>query len=178
MNDNLHQKIEQLKDSQAIANMVNSTAINVRQMEQGSLLISGENHQVVIYQSQLEQHSPSPSQPEVKLGANPYKGLLAFQEKDCDRFFGRESQVQALWEQLRDLYEQDSQPRFLPVYGPSGSGKSSLVRAGLIPQLVRQPLPVWESARIGVLIPGTHPLEALATVLARIATDDPTPAAK
>ncbi|MDB9314020.1 pentapeptide repeat-containing protein [Spirulina sp. CS-785/01] len=174
----MQQEIEQLKDSQAIANMVNSTAINVRQMEQGSLLISGENHQVVIYQSQLEQHLPTPPQPETKLGANPYKGLLAFQEEDCDRFFGRESQVQALWEQLRDRYQQDNQPRFLPVYGPSGSGKSSLVRGGLIPQLVRQPLPVWESAPIAVLVPGAHPLEALAAVLARIATDDPIPVAK
>lgn len=93
-------------------------------------------------------------------------------------FFGRETQVKHLWEKLQQLYESETQPRFLPVYGPSGSGKSSLVRAGLIPKLVRQPLPVRESVRITTLVPGTHPLEALATVLARVATDDPTPVAK
>lgn len=112
------------------------------------------------------------------LGPNPYPGLLPFQETDGDRFFGREAQVQALWERLRDLAASETRPRFLPVYGPSGSGKSSLVRAGLIPELARRPLPAKAVGRVAALVPGTHPLEALALVLARGATDDPTPIAK
>jgi hypothetical protein len=68
--------------------------------------------------------------------------------------------------------------RVLPIYGPSGSGKSSLARAGLIPALAKRPLPGRDRARLVVLVPGTHPLEALATVLARIATNDPTPVEK
>jgi AAA ATPase domain len=111
-----------------------------------------------------------------KIGANPYKGLLAFQETDGDRFFGRDLQIKKLWEKFRGL--QESATRLLTIYGPSGSGKSSLARAGLIPELKRQPLPGCEQARVVVLVPGNHPLESLATVLARIATNDPTPVTK
>ena len=57
----------------------------------------------------------------------PYKGLGAYQPEDADRFFGRESLTDEL---LRRLQLQ----RVLVVGGPSGSGKSSLVRAGLIPR--------------------------------------------
>ena len=66
----------------------------------------------------------------------------------------------------------------LPIYGPSGSGKSSLARAGLIPALAQRPLPGYDRARVAILVLGTHPLETLATVLARVGTDDPTPVAK
>ncbi|MDX2242159.1 MAG: hypothetical protein NW224_15855 [Leptolyngbyaceae cyanobacterium bins.302] len=66
----------------------------------------------------------------------------------------------------------------MPIYGPSGSGKSSLARAGLIPDLARHPIPGYNQARVAVLVPGTHPLESLGTVLARIATQDLTPVAK
>ncbi len=65
--------------------------------------------------------------------------------------------------------------RLLPILGPSGSGKSSLARAGLIPQLARTPLPGWKDSRVAVLTPGSHPVEALAGVLARIVTNDPAP---
>ncbi|MFB2897811.1 NACHT and WD repeat domain-containing protein [Aerosakkonemataceae cyanobacterium BLCC-F50] len=112
------------------------------------------------------------------IGANPYRGLLAFQETDGDRFFGREKQIADLWEKLRGLYETADAIRLLPIYGPSGSGKSSLARAGLIPELARKPIPGYDRARVAVLMPGTNPLEALATVLARIVTNDLTPVAK
>ncbi|HNT76985.1 MAG TPA: CHAT domain-containing protein, partial [Anaerolineae bacterium] len=60
---------------------------------------------------------------------NPYRGLAAFTEADAAFFFGREPVVQALIAQLRTT------PSFLAVVGPSGSGKSSVVQAGLIPAL-------------------------------------------
>jgi len=103
---------------------------------------------------------------------------MAFQETDGDHFFGREKQITALLEKLRRLYETESTIRILPIYGPSGSGKSSLARAGLIPELARRPIPGYDRARVAVLVPGTHPLESLATVLARIVTQDLTPVAK
>ncbi|MDJ0516337.1 MAG: WD40 repeat domain-containing protein, partial [Trichodesmium sp. MO_231.B1] len=112
------------------------------------------------------------------IGENPYKGLLAFQETDGDRFFGRETQIADLWEKLRSLYESADAIRLLPNYGPSGSGKSSLARAGLIPELARKPIPGYDTARVAILVPGTNPLEALATVLARIVTNDLTPVGK
>ena len=112
------------------------------------------------------------------VGDNPYQGLLAFQETDGDRFFGREKQIADLWQMLHSLYESVDAIRLLPIYGPSGSGKSSLARAGLIPELARRPIPGYDTARVAVLMPGTKPLEALATVLARVVTDDMTPVAK
>ena len=124
---------------------------------------------------------PSQLAPPVEVGElepNPYKGLLAFQETDGDRFFGREKPVAHLWETLRGFYESASELRLLPIYGPSGSGKSSLVRAGLIPELGRRPLPGCDHARVAVLVPGSHPLEALAAILARMATNDAMPVAK
>jgi V8-like Glu-specific endopeptidase/KaiC/GvpD/RAD55 family RecA-like ATPase len=59
----------------------------------------------------------------------PYLGLSAFTEKDAHLFFGRQSLIDQLVELLR------KNPKFLAVVGTSGSGKSSLVRAGLFPQI-------------------------------------------
>ncbi|MBE9209789.1 pentapeptide repeat-containing protein [Nostoc sp. LEGE 06077] len=134
--------------------------------------------QLTVYLSQVQTQLETPPTPANKLGANPYQGLLAFRETDGDRFFGRDKQIEQLWQRFRDLHEQKSAVRMLPIYGPSGSGKSSLVLAGLIPKLGAQPLPGRNQARLVVLVPGTHPVEALAAMLARIATNDPTPVSK
>jgi energy-coupling factor transporter ATP-binding protein EcfA2 len=94
-------------------------------------------------------------------GDNPFIGLRPFGAADADVFFGREAQVAKLLERLRDT-------RFVATVGASGCGKSSLVLAGLIPALLRGELeragPSW---RVATLRPGTAPLDALATVLAR-----------
>ncbi|MFM9104606.1 MAG: ATP-binding protein, partial [Cyanobium sp.] len=111
-------------------------------------------------------------------GPNPYQGLLAFQPSDGDRFFGRGAEIEVLWQRFRALHERADATRLLVVYGPSGSGKSSLVRAGLVPELARRPLGGKAKARIALLVPGSQPLQALASVLARIATNDPAPVRK
>ncbi|MBU7581341.1 MAG: pentapeptide repeat-containing protein [Nostoc sp. TH1S01] len=134
--------------------------------------------QLTVYLSQVRTELEIPQPPANKLGANPYQGLLAFRETDGDRFFGREKQIEQLWQRFRLLHEQESAVRVLPIYGPSGSGKSSLALAGLIPKLGANPLPGRDQARLVVLVPGTHPLESLAAMLARIATNDPTPVSK
>ena len=69
-------------------------------------------------------------------GVAPYKGLLFFDESDSDLFFGREALTAQLAEHVMDL-AMDSSARFLAVVGASGSGKSSLVRAGLAVALKR-----------------------------------------
>ncbi|MGD2079009.1 MAG: hypothetical protein PVH18_11540, partial [Chloroflexota bacterium] len=97
---------------------------------------------------------------------NPYKGLRAFQEADADDFFGREALAQRLVGRLADS-------RFLALVGPSGSGKSSAVKAGLIPALRAGALPGSEKWFVAEMAPGSHPLEELEMALWPIAVDPP-----
>jgi WD40 repeat protein/serine/threonine protein kinase/DNA-binding XRE family transcriptional regulator len=102
--------------------------------------------------------------------ANPYKGLRAFGEADAADFFGRETFTQQL---LTRLGEEHELARFLAIVGPSGSGKSSVVRAGLIPALRSGGLPGSEHWFVVGLLPGTHPLEELEAALLRVAVNPP-----
>jgi WD40 repeat protein/transcriptional regulator with XRE-family HTH domain len=79
----------------------------------------------------------------------PYRGLARFEPGDSDLFFGREKQVGELLGLVRAH-------RFAAVFGPSGSGKSSLLRAGLIPAL-RQARGADRPAVVRVLTPGERP---------------------
>lgn len=143
----------------------------------GRVIVYGSGGQAVINAETKEQESEEESVVPI-IGSNPYKGLMAFQENDGDRFFGREKQIAVLWEKLRNLHETESAIRVLPIYGPSGSGKSSLVRAGLIPALARRPIPGYDQAKVVVLMPGPHPLQSLAALLATILPQDLPPVAK
>ncbi|MFI5688055.1 hypothetical protein [Streptomyces sp. NPDC051636] len=83
----------------------------------------------------------------------PYRGLARFEPGDAALFFGRD--------QLTDrLLELTASRRFTAVFGPSGSGKSSLLRAGLIPRLRDPATPGPRPAALRVLTPGEHPLLA------------------
>ncbi len=148
----------------------------------GNLIISGDNNRVTIEVSSHKSSLQQEIQAACPIGPNPYKGLEAFDEEDANRFFGREELTNKLWKTFRmfhDFQPGDAVPaRVLPILGPSGSGKSSLARAGLIPELARRPLPGLQTPRCAVFTPGDHPLEALAKILARIATHAPAPAAK
>jgi WD40 repeat protein/DNA-binding SARP family transcriptional activator/tRNA A-37 threonylcarbamoyl transferase component Bud32 len=101
---------------------------------------------------------------------NPYKGLRPFQEADAADFFGRAQATQQL---LARMAEPGQQARFLAVVGPSGSGKSSLVRAGLLPALRRGALPGSATWFVVELLPGAHPFEELEAALLRIAVNPP-----
>ncbi|HKQ05779.1 MAG TPA: GH25 family lysozyme [Blastocatellia bacterium] len=139
-----------------------------------NVIITGDSN-VVIFQTArvLEPEGPA-AVPEI--GPNPYKGLAAFQEKDANFFFGREELIKHLRAKFGELHEPQPGakplPRILPILGPSGSGKSSVVRAGLIPELAREPLPGRQSSHVALMSPGAHPLEALAAVLARVVADE------
>lgn len=100
---------------------------------------------------------------------NPYKGLQAFEEADAINFFGRNALIERLLTKLR---EQRSE-RFLAVIGPSGSGKSSVVQAGLIPRMRRGTLPGSSNWFVIEMLPGQHPLEELEAALLRIAVNPP-----
>ena len=94
-------------------------------------------------------------------GTCPYRGLEAFEEDHAELFFGRGNEVALAIEKLRAS-------RFLAVLGPSGSGKSSLVRAGIVPALRRGALSASESFTIRVFTPGARPLTAMAVQLGRL----------
>ena len=84
---------------------------------------------------------------------SPYPGLSSFTEADAARFFGREAEVEALLERIR-------RQKLLVVIGPSGVGKTSFVRAGVV---ASRP-PEWGAL---VMTPGTRPFAALAQGLSR-----------
>ena len=89
---------------------------------------------------------------------NPYKGLRAFGAADAGDFFGRERLVERLIARLGDP---GTRGRFVAVVGPSGSGKSSVVRAGLLPALAAgRPAVSAEWFRID-MTPAPHPFEEL-----------------
>ncbi|HSM21702.1 MAG TPA: serine/threonine-protein kinase, partial [Rubrivivax sp.] len=103
---------------------------------------------------------------------NPYKGLQAFQEADAEDFFGREALVQQLVSRLATTAG-GRESRFLAIVGPSGSGKSSVIRAGLIPALRNGALPGSDKWFITTMIPGANPLQELEQALWRVAVEPP-----
>ena len=125
----------------------------LRFLSNGNYVIEGEQATIPM---------PKPPAP----GEPPYKGMQYFTEADSDLFFGREQWIARLIARLQKT-------RFLGVIGASGSGKSSIVRAGVIPVLkgnkdVREVLqkpansqcwPIW------IISPTAHPLSALASTL-------------
>ena len=97
---------------------------------------------------------------------NPYKGLRAFQEADAPDFFGRNDLIDRLTEAVRSH-------RLVVVVGPSGSGKSSVVRAGLLPALRAGAIPGSGDWLVADMFPGSYPFEELETALLRIAVQAP-----
>ena len=98
-------------------------------------------------------------------GLSPYKGLNFYDEADADLFVGREALTAQLVECIFSLTSTDTgmKERFLSIVGASGTGKSSLVRAGVVPALR------WNKTsndwHIYVFTPTEHPLESLALTL-------------
>jgi hypothetical protein len=88
----------------------------------------------------------------------PYLGLRPFQEEHARFFFGRDTLIQWLVEDVR-------QGNFLAIIGPSGCGKSSLAQAGLIPALRQGALPGSDRWPICILMPGAEPVTALSSQL-------------
>jgi WD40 repeat protein/energy-coupling factor transporter ATP-binding protein EcfA2 len=98
--------------------------------------------------------------PEINQLVNPFPGLRPFESTETHLFFGRDGQSEELLKRLR-------RTRFLAVVGTSGSGKSSLVRAGLLPALQGGLMASAGSDwRIAIMHPGDNPIRNLARALA------------
>jgi len=91
---------------------------------------------------------------------NPYLGLSAFEAEQEKYFCGREEAVRTLITHLTNS-------RFLSILGYSGSGKSSLIKAGLLPQLSRDRIPGSSQWSVESFTPGKQPLGKLGNILAR-----------
>ncbi len=111
----------------------------------------------------LEPFLPGRYSRELRIDESPYAGLSSFQESDADRFFGRSREIAALVNRIQDR-------PLLAIVGPSGTGKSSFVRAGLVPVLKRSG-ETWESL---VIRPGRQPLAALASIIAPLVSSSTT----
>src|SRR6185503_20231123 len=105
--------------------------------------------------SALELFLPGRRTATLQIDESPYAGLSSFQESDAGKFFGRNREIAAMVTRIRDR-------PLMAVVGSSGVGKSSFVRAGLVPALKRSG-EVWETL---VVRPGRKPLEALAGIIA------------
>src|ERR1700733_16254071 len=92
---------------------------------------------------------------ELQLDESPYAGLSSFQESDAGKFFGRNREIAAMVTRIRD------QP-LMAVVGSSGVGKSSFIRAGIVPALQRSG-ETWETL---VIRPGRKPMDALGSIVA------------
>ena len=133
-------------------------------------------HEIVVILEKLNSPAdaavagPEPSSLQSEPPRNPYKGLRAFRREDAGDFFGRSrfinALVEALQKQLATEEQGASRARLLTVIGSSGSGKSSVVMAGLLPQLQRGVLPGSQGwVYIEPMVPGQHPIEALTLAL-------------
>lgn len=92
--------------------------------------------------------------------SNPFPGLRSFESQDSELFFGRESHI-------KDLRSKLAQTRFLAIVASSGSGKSSMIKAGLIPSLEREKLSgtTREGWNILLFKPGANPIWNFAEAL-------------
>jgi class 3 adenylate cyclase/WD40 repeat protein len=99
----------------------------------------------------------------------PYKGLAAFEAADADYYFGRERLI-------AELVARFVGSTFLGLVGDSGSGKSSALRAGLLPALAGGVLPGSDSWPRAILRPGAHPVSELLRALARALPQETLPA--
>ncbi len=121
-----------------------------------SVVIIGSGNKVELTSEALSLLKPETTSEEPVAGEPPYMGLRYFDTQDADLFYGREALT-------RELLARVQKESFLAIVGASGSGKSSVARAGLIPAWTKEN----ERDAIRVITPTAHPLESLAASLTR-----------
>jgi energy-coupling factor transporter ATP-binding protein EcfA2 len=92
---------------------------------------------------------------QIKAHVNPFPGIRSFETEESHLFFGRESQIENIISVL-------TQTHFLAIVGSSGSGKSSLIRAGVIPAILKGQINNRKNWDITVFKPGDNPISSFA----------------
>jgi WD40 repeat protein/class 3 adenylate cyclase len=100
---------------------------------------------------------------------NPYKGLRPFDESDSSDFFGREALIETI---LARLNESGPRSRFLAIVGPSGSGKSSVVKAGVIPAVRNGAVGGAARPLVALTVPGQDPIKDAAVAVESVTASD------
>ena len=103
---------------------------------------------------------------------NPYQGLRAFDEADAANYFGRAELIEDI---LGRLSESGTRGRVVLLVGASGTGKSSAVRAGLLPRLRADGARGSDAWFVATMLPGSAPYKELTESLRRIAVADEEP---
>jgi hypothetical protein len=158
--------------NQALHNLLNGTAseeeigllrqslvsgeISIGRDVNRSVVIIGSGNKVELTAEALGILKPETTTEEPVAGEPPYMGLRYFDTSDAALFYGREALT-------RELLARVQKESFLAIVGASGSGKSSIARAGLIPAWTKEN----ERGAIHVITPTAHPLESLAASLTR-----------
>ena len=124
--------------------------------------------QILLHDSRLQVRRRKPERiATTGPAANPFRGLRPFSEDDAGDFFGRDRLIA---EVVRRLDEGD---RLIAMIGPSGSGKSSVVRAGLIPAIRKGAVASSDQWLIAHMLPGSDPFIELEAALLRSTIDAP-----
>jgi WD40 repeat protein/serine/threonine protein kinase len=148
-------------DPNELAAEVRAAISGFLQPRQAALLAAATNHTAITEPVKKREFSLAdlPLPP-----SNPYKGLRPFKEADAKDFFGRDTLLERLLKRM-----QEPNGALLGVVGASGSGKSSVVRAGLIPRLKQGALQGSDKWFYSEMTPGAAPLQELEQALLRVA---------
>ena len=123
--------------------------------------------QILVHDTNLVPASVARAAEQAIVTVNPFKGLHAFREADAEDFFGRDRLVAEVVGHI------NGGARLVALVGPSGSGKSSVVRAGVVPALRKGTFPGSDGWLFASMVPGAHPFAELEAALLRSTIDAP-----